>query len=31
MVSSLNMGCYGACGSFMSKKRKHGPVLRADS
>ena len=30
VVSFLNMGCCGACGSFMSKKRKHGHVLRAD-
>ena len=29
-MCSLNIGCCGACGSLMSKKRKLGPVLRVD-
>ena len=28
--SCLNIGCWGAVGISMSKKRKHGPDLRAD-
>ena len=29
-ASSLNIGCRGALGFSISKKRKQGPVLRAD-